>query len=55
MPSSVGREPVGIGVSVGCAIYLRDGRNVAALIEVADAYTYLNMRCRHGVNKTPPA
>jgi diguanylate cyclase (GGDEF)-like protein len=38
------RTPVQLGVSVGCAVFPRDGRNIAALFEVADAAMYRQKR-----------
>ncbi len=44
-PFVVRRTPVSLGVSVGCAVFPRDGRNIAALFDVADAAMYRDKRC----------
>ena len=53
-PFHIDGHAVNIGVSVGYSIYPRDGRNVAALIDVADAAMYRDKRRQHGGSVTPP-
>ena len=45
-PFTIGRLQVRLGLSVGCACYPEDGRNLAALLEAADARMYLDKRGR---------
>lgn len=46
---------VSLGVSIGCANYPQDGRNVAALFEVADARMYLEKRSKQAAAARPGA
>jgi diguanylate cyclase (GGDEF)-like protein len=54
-PFTVGRLQVRLGLSVGCAFYPEDGRNLAALLEVADARMYLEKRRKRDSGVSPGA
>jgi diguanylate cyclase (GGDEF)-like protein len=53
-PFRIDGQSVNVGVSVGYSIYPRDGRNVAALIDVADSAMYRDKRRQEAGNVTPP-
>ncbi len=43
-PFTIGRLQLRLGLSIGCAFYPEDGRNLAALLEAADGRMYLDKR-----------
>lgn len=58
-PFTVNRLQIRLGLSIGCAFYPEDGRNLAALLEAADARMYLDKRGRRengaSAGAAPPA